>query len=80
MSLFRARLTVYDLVNTEVTVIVDHLLSLHLGQGDEEDSKNLEYWRQGIAELAKLSHVRLDLVVIIRLIIRCILNYRCSHL
>lgn len=47
--------------NPEVVVIVDHLNSIHLGQGEAEDLRNLQYWREGLAQLAKLPNVFMKL-------------------
>jgi len=47
--------------NLNCTIILDHLLCIHFGQGDEEDLKNLQIWRSGIQELAKLPNVYMKL-------------------
>jgi len=43
--------------NPNIVVIVDHLMSLHLGQQDVEDEKNILFWRCGVQELSKLPNV-----------------------
>lgn len=42
-------------------MILNHLGTLHLGQGDEEDKKNLQYWRDGMKALASQSNVTVKL-------------------
>jgi len=47
--------------HSNIPVIINHLGCLHLGQGEAEDQKNIDTWRQSLRELSGLAHVSIKL-------------------